>query len=404
MNRSLIEGDPHAVLEGMLIAAYAIGATKGYIYVRAEYPLAVTRLKHAIAQMRQYGLLGKNILGSGFDFDIRIKEGAGAYVCGEETALIASIQGERGMPRSRPPYPATSGLHGKPTSINNVETLGTLPNILRHGAEWYQQFGMNGYQGTKTFSLTGQVRYSGLIEVPLGMPLNQIIFEVGGGTKKPIKAVQTGGPSGGCLSADQLDTPVDYKSLRAKGSIMGSGGLIVLDEDSCMVDLARYFLDFSRREICGKCPPCRIGTRLLVETLERITRGEGVLEDLDTLERLSQSVQLGSLCGAGQNSPNPVITTLRAFRSEYLAHIEDKYCPSGVCTNLFEYYIDPELCTGCGVCIRVCPTGAITGDKKQPHHLDLAQCVKCRACYQACRFGAIIKTPALTNIQEQVVD
>jgi NADH-quinone oxidoreductase subunit F len=389
MNRSLIEGDPHSVLEGMLIAAYAIGATHGYIYIRAEYPLAIARLKKAITQMREYGFLGKNILDSGFDFDITIKEGAGAFVCGEETALIASIEGKRGMPKSRPPFPAVAGLHSLPTIINNVETLGTLPNIMRNGASWYKQFGTQGNYGTKTFSLVGKIRRSGLIEVPLGMTLRKIIFDIGGGSRKPFKAVQTGGPSGGCLSEEFLDTPIDYESLTAAGSIMGSGGLIVMDEDTCVVDVARYFLDFTQKESCGKCSPCRVGTRHMVEILERITKGQGETEDLSKLQTLSETVKRGSLCGLGQTAPNPVLTTLRYFRPEYLQHVTEKYCPATVCRELIEYRVIPGKCTGCQRCVSVCPTGAITGPRAEPHNLDPSKCIKCRACYEICRFDAI---------------
>jgi NADH-quinone oxidoreductase subunit F len=390
MNRSLIEGDPHAVLEGMLIAGYAIHANQGYVYVRAEYPLAVFHLKEAIKQMRQVGLLGNHILGTDFSFEIEVKEGAGAFVCGEETALIASLEGERGMPRPRPPYPAESGIHGKPTLINNTETFGTLPNILRNGGKWLQQFGTKGNTGTKTFSLVGKVRQTGLIEVPLGTTLRQIVFDIGGGTEKPFKAVQTGGPLGGCLSAAHLDTPVDYENMRISGSIMGSGGLIVMDTDTCIVDLAKYFLSFSRRESCGKCNSCRIGTRILADTLEKITIGDGEQHDLDILKSVADSMQKTALCGAGQTAPNPILTTLRYFLQEYESHIHEKYCPAGVCTNLFEYHIDALLCTGCTRCIKVCPSGAIQGKLKEVHTLNLKKCTKCHLCYETCRFNAII--------------
>lgn len=389
MNRSLIESDPHAVLEGMLIAGYAIGASKGIIYIRAEYPLAIERLKTAIRQIREHGLLGKHILGSNFSFDIKIKEGAGAFVCGEETALIASIEGKRGMPRSRPPFPAISGLFGCPTIINNVETLGTLPNILRNGADWYNKFGKEGNRGTKTFSLVGKIRRTGLIEVQLGTTLREIIFDIGGGVQKPFKAIQTGGPSGGCLSEEFLDLPVDYESLASAGSIMGSGGLIIMDEDTCVVDLAKYFLDFTQKESCGKCIPCRVGTRHMVEILERITHGEGNPEDLLTLRTLGDTIKKGALCGLGQTAPNPVLTTLRYFRNEYLEHIKDGRCKAVVCKNLIEYRVIKEKCTGCQSCVRACPTGAISGPRSEPHNLDATKCIKCRSCYEICRFEAI---------------
>ncbi len=389
MNRSLIESDPHAVLEGMLIAGYSIGASKGIVYIRAEYPLAIERLKKAIGQMRECGLLGKNILGSDFSFDVKIKEGAGAFVCGEETALIGSIEGKRGMPRSRPPFPAISGLFGCPTIINNVETLGTLPNILRNGADWYNKFGKEGNRGTKTFSLVGKIRRPGLIEVQLGTTLREIIFDIGGGVQKPFKAIQTGGPSGGCLSEEFLDLTVDYESLASAGSIMGSGGLIIMDEDTCIVDLAKYFLDFTQKESCGKCVPCRVGTRHMVEILEKITNGEGTPEDLLALRTLGDTIKKGSLCGLGQTAPNPVLTTLRYFRNEYLEHIRDNQCRATVCKSLIEYRVIKEKCTGCQSCVRVCPTGAITGPRSEPHNLDASKCIKCRSCYEICRYDAI---------------
>lgn len=389
MNRSLIESDPHAVLEGMLIAGYAIGTSKGIVYIRAEYPLAIDRLRHALGQMRENGLLGKKILGSDFSFEVKIKEGAGAFVCGEETALIGSIEGKRGMPRSRPPFPAVSGLHGCPTIINNVETLGTLPNILRNGAEWYSRYGKEGNRGTKTFSLVGKIRRPGLIEVQLGTTLREIIFDIGGGLMKPFKAIQTGGPSGGCLSEEFLDLPVDYESLAAAGSIMGSGGLIAMDTDTCIVDLAKYFLNFTQHESCGKCVPCRVGTRHMSEILERITDGAGTVEDLLTLRTLGDAIRKGALCGLGQTAPNPVLTTLRYFRNEYLEHIKDHRCGATVCKSLLEYRVIKEKCTGCQSCVRVCPTGAIAGPRSEPHNLDPTKCIKCRSCYEICRFDAI---------------
>lgn len=389
MNRSLIESDTHAVLEGMLIAGYAIGASKGIVYIRAEYPLAIERLRKAIDQMKDYKLLGKKILNSGFTFDIAIKEGAGAFVCGEETALIGSIEGKRGMPRSRPPFPAISGLFGSPTIINNVETLGTLPNILRNGADWYSRFGREGNRGTKTFSLVGKIRRPGLIEVQLGTPLREIIYDIGGGVQKTFKAIQTGGPSGGCLSEEFLDLPVDYESLASAGSIMGSGGLIVMDEDTCVVDVAKYFLDFTQKESCGKCVPCRVGTRHMVEMLDRITHGHGNAEDLLALRTLGDTIKKGALCGLGQTAPNPVLTTLRYFRNEYLEHIKDGRCRAVVCKDLIEYRVIKEKCTGCQSCVRVCPTGAITGPRSEPHNVDVTKCIKCRSCYEICRFDAI---------------
>ncbi len=389
MNRSLMEGDPFSLLEGMIIAAYAIGATHGYIYIRAEYPLAIERLKLAIQQMHGHKLLGKNIMGSGFSFDIRLKEGAGAFVCGEETALIASIEGERGMPRSRPPFPATSGVNGSPTNINNVETLATVPNILREGGAWFAGFGTKTSKGTKTFALVGKVRRTGLIEVPMGTTLRQIIYDIGGGSLKEFKAVQTGGPSGGCLSSDFLDLPVDYESLTKAGSIMGSGGLIVMDKDTCMVDVAQYFLRFTSQESCGKCTPCRIGTKKMVEILEKITEGKATMEDINLLEKVAETVHKGSLCGLGQTAPNPVRTTLKYFKEEYIKHVEEKRCPAAVCRSLVEYRVIKEKCTGCQRCVDVCPTHAITGPKSEPHNLDKSLCIKCRACYEICRFDAI---------------
>jgi NADH-quinone oxidoreductase subunit F len=389
MNRSLIESDPHAVLEGLLIAAHAIGATHGYIYINSDYALAIERLKVAVAQMREYGLLGENVLGTAFSFDITIKEGAGAFVCGEETALISAIEGRRGTPRSRPPFPAIAGVHGKPTIINNVETLGTLPNILRNGAEWYRQFGVQGNYGTKTFSLVGKVRRGGLIEVPLGVPLRTIVYDIGGGTWKKFKGVQTGGPSGGCLSDEHLDIPVEYESMTAAGSIMGSGGLIVMDDDTCAVDLALYFLHFTQKESCGKCSPCRVGTWQMVNILERIVKGKGEPEDLAQLQRLGETVGRVSLCGLGQTAPNPALTTLRYFRSEYLAHVREKQCPSGVCKEMIEYAIDPGKCNGCQQCVDKCPTAAISGSRTETHMLDQLRCIKCHACYEVCRYNPL---------------
>jgi len=389
MNRLLIESDPHAVLEGMLIAAYAIGARKGYIYIRAEYPLAIRRLRTALDQMREGGLLGDHIMATDFCFDLQIKEGAGAFVCGEETSLIHSVEGKRGMPRPRPPFPAVSGLHGMPTVINNVETLGTVPHILRNGASWYRQFGVEGNAGTKTFSLVGKIRRPGLIEVPLGITLRKIIFDIGGGTQKPFKAVQSGGPSGGCIPEELLDTPVTYESLASIGSIMGSGGLIVMDRDTCVVDVARYFLDFIQKESCGKCTPCRVGTRHMVEMLQDICMGNGDTGYLDRLEHLAEMVRFTSLCGLGQTAPNPVLTTLRYFRPEFVEHVSAKYCKALVCRNLIEYKVLKERCTGCQRCVSVCPTGAITGPRSEPHNLNTEKCIKCRACYEICRFDAI---------------
>ena len=389
MNRSLIEGDPHAVLEGLIIAAYAIGASHGYIYIRAEYPLAIKRLETAISQVREFGVIGEKILGTDFDFDITIKKGAGAFVCGEETALMASIEGKRGMPRSRPPFPAQSGLWGKPTTINNVETLGTVASIIRNGADWYKGIGTESSRGTKTFALAGRLRRTGLIEVPMGITLREIIFDIGGGLFRKFKAVQTGGPSGGCLSEEFLDTPIDYETLAKAGSIMGSGGLIVLDDNTCIVDVAKYFLNFTQKESCGKCVPCRVGTRHLHNILDRISRGEGNLDDLTKLEQLGSAIKRSALCGLGQTAPNPVLSTLKYFRDEYLAHIQESRCPAAVCSELVQFRVIPEKCTGCQSCVRVCPTKAITGPRSEPHNIDESLCIKCRACYEACRFDAI---------------
>ena len=391
MDRSLLEGDPHSVLEGMLIGAYAIGCNEGYIYIRAEYPLAIKRLEIALKQMKEYGLLGRSILGSRFGFQIHIKEGAGAFVCGEETALMASIAGGRGMPQPRPPFPASKGLWGHPTNINNVETLANVSAILAQGAKWFAGFGTEKSKGTKTFALAGKVERTGLIEVPMGIRLREIIHEIGGGAAKgkKVKAVQTGGPSGGCIPADLFDLPVDYESLTAAGSIMGSGGMVVMDEETCMVDIARYFLSFTAEESCGKCMPCRLGTRQMLDILNEICEGKGTIEDMEILKDVSETVHKGSLCGLGQTAPNPVETTLRYFRSEYEAHILGKRCEAGVCKPLFHYEIDPETCNGCGVCSKKCSVEAITGEKKKPHSIEPDRCTKCGACYEACKFHAV---------------
>ena len=393
MDRAVIEGNPHAVIEGMIIGAYAIGADKGYVYIRAEYPLAVERLKKALSQARKNNLLGKNILGKKFDFDIKIKLGAGAFVCGEETALIASIEGQRGMPRAKPPFPVYKGLWGKPTVINNVETLANIPYIIRNGAEWYSSFGTEKSKGTKVFALTGKIKNSGLIEVPMGIPLREIIYDIGGGIEnnKAFKAVQTGGPSGGCIPADLLDIKVDYESLAKVGSIVGSGGMVVLDENDCMVNIAKFFLQFTQSESCGKCIPCRVGTKRLLEILERITSGKGREGDIELLEDLAGDVKATSLCGLGQTAPNPILSTIRYFRDEYETHITKKKCPAGVCRDLLSYVIHAEFCKGCGACKRVCPSGAISGEKKEAHRIDPDLCVKCGACLETCKFKAIGK-------------
>jgi len=396
MDRAILEGDPHAVLEGLAIAAYAVGASKGYIYVRAEYPLAIQRLERAIAQARRYGLLGPEILETDFSFDLELRMGAGAFVCGEETALIASIEGKRGEPRPRPPYPAQSGLWGKPTLINNVETLANVRHIILKGADWFSSLGTETSKGTKVFALAGQVRNTGLVEVPMGITLRELIFEVGGGVPegRRFKAVQIGGPSGGCLPESLLDVPIDYESLRQHGAIMGSGGVIVLDDSACMVNVAKFFLEFTADESCGQCTPCRVGTQLMLDILSRITEGQGTEEDLDRLEELAQVVKSASLCGLGQTAPNPVLSTLRYFRDEYLAHIRDRACPAGVCPQLVHYRIDPELCRGCDACRRACPTGAVRGTPgKAPYRIEQEACIRCGACLAACPFGAVLRLP-----------
>ncbi len=392
MDRSILEGDPHTVLEAMAICGHAIGSSKGYIYVRAEYPLAVERLETAINKAREYGILGENIFGTGFNFDIEIRVGAGAFVCGEETALLASIQGARGEPRPRPPFPAQEGLRGKPTVINNVETWACIPPIILNGPRWFAAIGTEKSKGTKVFALAGKINNTGLVEIPMGMSLREIIFEIGGGIPggKKFKAVQTGGPSGGCIPEEHLDTPVDYESLAGLGTIMGSGGMIVVDQDTCMVDLAKYFLEFVQEESCGKCSPCRIGTKRMLEILERITTGGGGAGDIEKLEELSRGIKNSALCGLGQTAPNPVISTLRYFRDEYEAHIRDKKCPAGSCRALLTYCIDVRSCQGCGLCVRACQAGAVTGRKKKPHLIDFEKCVKCGTCKDRCKFNAII--------------
>jgi len=391
MDRSVLESDPHSVIEGMLIAGYAVGASEGYIYVRAEYPLAVQRLEVALAQARQAGFIGDSILGYDFDFDIKIRQGAGAFVCGEETALIMSIEGRRGMPRFRPPFPAQSGLWGKPTTINNVETLANVPWIIRHGAETYSNYGTEKSKGTKVFALAGKVARGGLIEVPMGITLREIVFDIGGGTSTGLefKAIQIGGPSGGVIPASLADTPVDYESVTSTGAIMGSGGLIVMDESSCMIDIAKFFLNFTQAESCGKCTFCRIGTLRMLEVLQRITEGKGKEGDIELLEELARNAKRASLCGLGQTAPNPVLTTIKYFRNEYEAHIYEKKCPAKKCHALITFEIIPEKCPGCGLCAKYCPAGAISGEKKKPYVIDNEKCVRCGLCMKVCRLDAI---------------
>ncbi len=391
MDRSTLEGDPHSVLEAMTICGKTIGAHRGYIYIRAEYPLAIHRLEIAMKQAREYGLLGENILGSGFDFDIEIRLGAGAFVCGEETALLQSIEGKRGMPQPRPPFPAVKGLWGKPTVINNVETWANIPVIITKGGNWFNKIGTADSKGTKVFALTGKIRNSGLVEVPMGTTLREIIYDIGGGIAhdKKFKAVQTGGPSGGVITEESLDTPIDFGSLIRIGSMMGSGGMIVMDEDDCIVDVAKFYLNFSVDESCGKCAPCRIGGRSLCNILEKITAGNGTLQDLDTLEKIGEAMKKGSLCALGQTTPNPVLSSIKHFKDEYLAHIVDKTCPSGTCKKLITYSINAEKCIGCTACARKCPVAAISGERKQVHIIDQSICIKCGVCMETCKFGAV---------------
>lgn len=393
MDRSILEGDPHTVLEAMAIAGYAIGSTQGYIYVRAEYPIAVERLRIAINQAHEYGLLGNNIFGTDFSFDVQLRLGAGAFVCGEETALMTSIEGNRGEPRPRPPFPAVKGLFQKPTILNNVETYANITQIILNGADWFSSIGTEKSKGTKVFALGGKIAHTGLVEVPMGTTLREIVEEIGGGVPngKKFKAAQTGGPSGGCIPAEHLDIPIDYDNLISIGSMMGSGGLIVMDETTCMVDIAKFFLEFTVDESCGKCTPCRIGTKRLLEMLEKITSGNGTMEDLDKMEKLCYYIKDNALCGLGQTAPNPVLSTLHFFRDEYVAHVKDKKCPAGVCKKLLQYSVVEDNCRGCTACARVCPVGAISGKVKEPHKIDATKCIKCGACMEKCKFGAIVK-------------
>lgn len=393
MDRSVLEGDPHAVLEAMAIAAYCIGSDQGYIYVRAEYPIAVKRLEIAIKQAREYGLLGKNIMNTGFNFDLDIRLGAGAFVCGEETALMTSIEGKRGEPRPRPPFPAVKGLFGKPTILNNVETYANIPQIILNGADWFSSMGTEKSKGTKVFALGGKITNTGLVEIPMGTTLREVIYDIGGGIPngKKFKAAQTGGPSGGCIPAEHIDIKIDYDNLKEIGSMMGSGGLIVMDEDNCMVDIAKYFLEFTVEESCGKCTPCRIGNKRMLEILNKITSGNGTMEDLDKLEELAYYIQENSLCGLGQTAPNPVLSTLKYFREEYVAHVKEKRCPAGVCKALLRYEINQDKCIGCTRCARNCPVNAISGEVKKPHVIDQSKCIKCGVCMTECKFQAITR-------------
>ena len=393
MDRSVLEGDPHSIIEAMTIAGYAIGANQGYVYVRAEYPIAVARLSMAIKQAEEYGLLGKDIFGKGFDFELEIRLGAGAFVCGEETALMTSIEGKRGEPKPRPPFPAVKGLFGKPTILNNVETYANIPLIILKGADWFSSIGTEKSKGTKVFAIGGKIRNTGLVEIPMGTTLREIIYDIGGGIPngKKFKAAQTGGPSGGCIPATHLDTPIDYDSLIALGSMMGSGGLIVMDEDTCMVDLARFFLEFTVDESCGKCPPCRIGTKRMLDIVTRITEGKGNIEDIEKLEILARNIKVSALCGLGQTAPNPVLSTLSYFKDEYMAHVVDKKCPAGVCKSMMKYIIDNDACKRCGICKKNCPTGCITGDKTTPFAINQEKCVKCGICMEKCPFKSILK-------------